>query len=333
MKRDGRGRIALGLIGAAALALVGCDGGGSIPFSQFEPAFEQGVCHMLVLCGEFPDQATCLSSDHFEPHHYPTLGQDVSTGKLIYDGAKAQACINSYNALSSCNRKDVGNIAPDPDCHAIFTGTVAAGGACFLSAECAGGGTCEPPLGSCAPDQCCAGTCLAATPTVALGGDCTAAASVCVSGTVCTVDLTNGGETCQPFVGIGASCVYSINESVCASPLYCDSQSGVCKAPVATGGPCDPSAGSLGCDILTDRCDRMTSVCTPPLAVGAACDPAASNCAAYATCDATTNSCVQSPAAGQACDPTHGPPCLGDTTTCDSTSATCLRMPAGAACQ
>jgi hypothetical protein len=329
------GRVAGGLIGAAALAAVGCgssSGGGSIPFSQFEASYDQASCRLLVLCGEFPDQATCLSSDHYEPHDYATLDQDISTGKVMYDGAKAQACLDAYNAVSSCNRKDVGNIAPNPDCHAVFTGTVAAGGACFASAECAGGGTCWTG-GTCAPQyECCPGTCLAAPPTVALGGDCSSAATVCVWGTVCTVDLTKGGETCQPFVGVGASCVYSINESVCASPLYCDSTTGVCNAPVATGGPCDPSRGSLDCDIRTDRCDTTTLVCTPPLAVGAPCSNATDNCAAYATCDATTNTCVQRPAVGQACDRTNGPPCLGDTTTCDSTSATCVRMPAGGAC-
>jgi hypothetical protein len=325
----GRGSVAVGLIGAAALLVVGCDGSGSIPFSQFEPAFEQAACRMLVLCGEFPDQATCLSSDHFEPHYYPTLAQDVSTGKVIYDGARAQACLNAYYAPRSCNRKEVDAIAPNPDCHAIFTGTVAAGGVCFASAECAGGG-CETQ-NSCTQDQCCAGTCLAATPTVPLGGDCPAG-TVCAAGTVCTVDLTNGGTTCQKPVGVGGSCVYGFLENICASPLYCDSTSGVCKAPVATGEPCNPSLGSDDCDIRTDRCDATTSVCTPPLALGAPCSPAASTCAAYATCDATTNTCVGRPAVGQACDPTNGPACLGDTTTCDSTSATCVRMPASGAC-
>jgi len=325
-----RGRVAVGLIAAAAL---GCDGGGgSIPFSQFEPSFEQAVCHLSVLCGEFPDQATCLSSDHLEPHYYATLGQDISSGKVIYDGAKAQSCLNTYNAVGSCNRRDVANIAPDPACNAIFTGTVAAGGACFSFAECAGGGTCAQLQGTCAQYQCCAGTCLAASPTVARGGDCSAG-TLCASGTICIHDATTAAETCQPPVGVSASCVYSVTTSICASPLYCDSTSGICKAPVATGGPCDPSAGSLGCDILTDGCDTTTSVCTPPLALGAACSIAASNCVAYATCDATTNTCVALPAVGQACDPTNGPPCLGDTTTCDSTSATCVRLAPGDACQ
>jgi hypothetical protein len=319
---------------AAALAVAGCDGDrASIPFSQFEPAYEQASCYLLVLCGQFPDQATCLSSDHVQPHYYATLGQNIIAGKVIYDGVKAQRCLDAYNALTSCNRKDIGNIAPNPDCQGIFTGTVATGAACFGGAECAGGGRCEP-VQTCAVDQCCPGTCLGAAPdTVPLGGDCSVAGTVCVLGTVCTVDTTAGGWTCQPFVGEGASCVYSIVESVCASPLYCDSASGVCKAPVGTGGPCDPSVGSLGCDILTDRCDATTSVCTPPQAVGAACSPTASDCVSYAMCDATTNTCVRLPAVGQPCDAKNGPACLGDTSTCDLASATCTRMPAGDACQ
>jgi len=48
--------------GAAALvAAVGCEGNG-LPFSQLASSIDQADCHAAVLCGDFPDEATCLAS-------------------------------------------------------------------------------------------------------------------------------------------------------------------------------------------------------------------------------------------------------------------------------
>jgi|GEM_PF-2435290 len=319
------------LVTLALVAVAGCDGGdGPIPFSQFEPSAEQAVCHLFVLCGDFPDQATCLASEQVQPHYYETIAQDISSGKVVYDGARARTCLDAINALSSCNRSTRASIQRlDPTCSDIFTGTVAAGGGCFVSAECAGGGTCAQTQGTCTLNACCAGTCLGST-SVALGGDCSIAGAVCASGTTCTFDSTSSTDTCQQLAGAGAPCANTTYTSTCAAPFYCDPTSGTCKTPVATGGPCDPSVGSQGCDSPKDQCDTTTSLCTPLPAPGSPCSAIDIACLSYATCDSTTNTCVERPGVGQPCDPTNGPSCLGGT--CDPTSATCMLTPTGGAC-
>jgi hypothetical protein len=315
------------------VTVAGCgsgSGGGSVPFSQFEPSAVQAVCHLLVLCGDFPDQATCVASEQTQPHYYETLGPDISSGKVIYDGTKAKTCLDAINAVSSCNRSTEANVVLSSACDGIFTGTVATGGGCFFGTECAGG-SCNATA-ACAPNQCCAGTCSAST-MVGLGGDCGVSGAICVSGTTCTFDTSTRTDTCQQLPGQGAPCGYPNYASTCASPFYCDSVSGTCKAPVATGGPCDPTLGPEGCDSVLDSCDPTTSVCTHLLPVGSTCGSPSVGCISYAVCDPTTLTCVERPGVGAACDPSYatGALCLGGAT-CDPTTTTCTLQPTAGAC-
>jgi hypothetical protein len=311
---------------------LGCGGSGSLPFSQLEPSAEQAACHLDVLCGDFPDQATCLASRQVTPHYYDTLTQDVASGKVVYDGAKARACFDAVNAVSSCHRTGASVLDLDPNCTGMFSGTVAVGGACF-GQECAAGGTCKLTDPSCVSSgQCCPGTCIAVPPPVAAGGACPAFPGTCASG-ICVIDSIANTETCQTPVGLGASCLGLIP---CGSTLYCDPVSETCQEPAGTGGACNPEltsppSVSEDCDGVNDRCSAVTSVCTPLLALGSPCDPATNGCVTYATCDATTNTCVERPAVGAACDPTGaGPSCLGGA--CDATTATCTLTPVSGAC-
>jgi hypothetical protein len=332
-RRTGSKVRAVGML--TLLALVGCkggNGGGSLPFSQFDPTALQAVCRLLVLCGEFPDQATCMASDQEQPHLYDTLNQDISASKVTYDGAKAQSCIDMLNALPSCNRSTVSGINVNQECNTIFTGTVAGGGACFFDQECASA-TCQTTASNCDSfTQCCAGSCLAVSAPVAVGGDCSAAGATCVSGAVCVVGSSATQTetlTCLNPGGAGAACT---NFEACDSGLYCDSTSETCKTPVATGGACNPTIGSSMCDSPKDYCDTTTMVCTPLLAVGSPCTQGTpSPCVSYATCDATTNTCLERPAVGAACDTTGaGPSCLGGS--CDATTAICTLDPTSGAC-
>ena len=317
-----------GLAGALVLAtVVGCDGGGgAIPFSQFEPTALAAVCRLAVLCRAYPDQATCMTAEQTEPHYYDTLGQDIASGKVIYDGASGRACIDAINALSSCSRNVLATAGVTPVCDKIFTGTVAAGGACFFSAECVGDGTCLS-TGSCSSDQCCAGTCQAGTVTVQLGDNCLGGVATCAAGTVCLADPTTGVETCQNPVGAGGACTSS---NACSVGLYCDLGSMTCKALLATGGVCDPSLNSQDCENDYDRCDISTSLCTSPLDVGSTCANSTQSCVSYASCDGTSGICVARPVVGAACSATSGPQCLGGA--CDATSSTCVLTPTAGAC-
>jgi hypothetical protein len=324
--------LATWFLGALVLgATVGCDGSRSTAFSQFEPSMEQGICRLDVLCGDFPDQATCLASRQVTPHHDDTLSQDVSSGKVLYDGVKARACLDVLNGVSSCHRTGAASYRLDPNCRTIFTGTVAVGGTCFFNEECADGGVCELTDASCASSaQCCPGTCVAVPPPTAAGGACPPFPATCAS-LICVLD-PDGTATCRTPVGVGASC----RVSPCMNTLYCDPSTWTCKAPVGTGGACNPAltsppSVSEDCDGVNDRCSAATSVCTPLLPVGSPCDPATNGCVTYATCDPTTSTCVERPTIGAACDPTgSGPACLGGS--CDATTATCTLTPVAGAC-
>ena len=313
--------VAFGGLMTAAAGCGSSGSGGPIPFSQFEPTSVAAACHLEVLCGRYPDQATCLSSEQTRPHLYDTLGVDIASGKVIYDGSAARTCLDAVNALSICNRSTYSSFsAVDPTCSAIFTGTVAPGGACFFSEECAGQGTCASP---CYGDACCAGTC--ASTTVALGDACSFVGAVCVSGTSCS------GGTCQVLPGEGAPCGAPNYPNDCVSPLYCDSTTSTCKAPVATGGPCRTELGSYDCASALDLCDPTTATCKPLGPVGGPCHGNSSTigCVPYATCDQTTDTCVDRPAVGAACDP-NTPDCLGGT--CDPTTNICTLTPTAGAC-
>jgi hypothetical protein len=314
----------------AFLTAGGCDGSGApIPYSQLESSAESAVCHYEVVCNAYPDMATCLASEQASPHFFDTLGADISSGKVLYNGAQARVCIDALNGISSCNRSALANFDPECGNVSIFTGTVPAGGPCFFKEECAGGGTCQKTDSSCTSDQCCPGTCSAAPAPVPVGGDCSASGASCITGSNCVYDNSTSPATftCQTPGGVGASCV---SISSCKNPLYCDTKSGTCKSPVATGGACDPSLGSEGCDSGNDRCDTTTMVCTPRLGLRSACDPTNSGCVSYAVCDATTSTCVDRPTVGQSCDPTNGPSCLGGD--CDATSLTCALRPTAGVC-
>ena len=317
-----------GLAGALELAAVaGCDGGApAIPFSQFEPNALAAVCRLAVLCRSYPAQATCLTSEQTQPHYYDTLSQDIASGKVIYDGVSARACIDALNSVSSCSRNLLATSGLTPVCNKIFTGTVAAGGACFVSEECLGDASCLATA-SCSSGQCCAGTCQASSVTVPLGADCSGVGKVCVAGTVCVSDSTTGASTCRQPVAAGGECHDS---RACAAGLYCDLTSGICKALLATGAACDPSLNSADCENDYDRCDITTSLCTSPLNVGSACPNATQICVSYASCDGTSGTCVARPVVGAACNATTGPQCLGGS--CDTTSGTCMLMPTAGAC-
>jgi hypothetical protein len=267
------------------------------------------------------------------PHYYDTLNQDIGSGKVVYDGAKARACFDKVNAVSACHRTGATVLDLDPDCTSMLTGTVAVGGTCFFQAECAAGGACKLTDASCASSaQCCPGTCIAVPPPVAAGGACPAFPGICAS-RICVIDSIGNTATCQTPVGLGASC---LGLTPCTSTLYCDPTSGTCREPVGTGGACNPAltsppSVSEDCDGVNDRCSATTSVCTPLLPIGSPCGSTTNGCVTYATCDATTSTCVERPAVGAACDPTGaGPSCLGGS--CDAATATCTLTPVSGAC-
>ena len=116
---------------------------------------------------------------------------DIASGKTKYDAAKAGACLEWFErstaprACTQSGRAAVGLEGEDA-CARVLVGTVAPGGACIASDECADGGLCQPTEPACA-QQCCPGTCLAPAAPIPVGGDCSTLQpnQSCATGSFC----------------------------------------------------------------------------------------------------------------------------------------------------
>ncbi|HEY7371753.1 MAG TPA: hypothetical protein VIF57_06210, partial [Polyangia bacterium] len=115
----------------------------------------------------------------------------------------------------------------------------------------------------------------------------------------------------------------------CAAPMYCDidpaTNAGTCRAPAASGGPCNVWVDSASCDDLRDHCEGMTTgICTRRVAAGASCVLGSQSCVGYATCDGTT--CVAAAKLGQPCGGANGVGCVPGLE-CASSTYTCRLLP------
>ena len=186
-----------------------------------------------------------------------SLAAKVTAGSIHYDGSQLAPCISAAQSIGCVLRNPVEPAA----CRMLFTGTVAAGGPCDLTPECASGGTCQlshDGMGN----AICPGVCVARA---AAGAPCTTA-SDCQSGLTCP------GTVCadQP-VAVGGTCASSGD---CASSAYCSfaggTGPGMCQPLIADGQPClgnekyqcMPGSGCTG---------GSPSVCTPLVADGGMC--------------------------------------------------------------
>jgi hypothetical protein len=300
INRANRVRSGLGLL---LLLGAGCASKSEdIPLSDFISRAKDAICDRAVRCGSSSDRASCESSS------FSMLQDtaDVGTGKIIYNGEAAGACLSAI-AAGGCNRSDeAGDVSLQKTCDAIATGTVANGGACFNGDECVSR-SCN--LSSCNSVTCCAGSCQAE---VASGGDCTANGTVCADGTFCNFGTTGTTATCMAPVAAGQPC--QNGSSLCAPGTICNADpttgSGTCGTAPAEGQPCPNGI----CNSAADFCDSTSRTCLHMTAVGGAC-PSGTQCVPYAICSTTSMTCVALAAAGAACttsnDCLNGLPCTG----------------------
>ena len=277
----------------------GSGGGGPIPISQLAGVTLDAFCARLVRCGFDPDVAACESAwfSNLQAEY------DVTTGKVIYDAEAASRCIDGY-ASEGCTISVLDPAAEQMHteaCRAVFTGTVANGGACLSGADCVSQ-SCG--VAACDTATCCAGTC---QPQVAAGGDCSGNGAVCVDGTVCRIDVNNNNETCLTLIAAGQPCAHT-NTDVCAIGTICltDPATGAssCGPAPAEGQPCPDGT----CDADVDTCDAISKTCVRRVAVGGVCTSSTA-CVPYATCDLTTSTCVALALAGASC--VQDADCLG----------------------
>jgi hypothetical protein len=279
----------------------GNGGSGDTPLSSLSGQVLDALCPAAVRCGEYPDVGTCRSSMSTD------VGQiqaDVNAGKVKYDGKQAAACIDALSGvLASCDV--TGPLDQPMACTKTFTGTVAAGGDCYIPQECVSG---ECEFTNC-DKACCTGTCTAQGPgSVPLGQPCDGPGA-CVPGAFC--DTGAASPTCAQTKGAGESCSDSY---ACPSGMLCLPTSTSATAPLAciqAPKEGDACTGPGTCGAENDFCDPTALKCKARLAPGSVCD--ASNgddpCVLWAFCDAT-GACVARAHVGEACDDTNGPPCL-----------------------
>jgi hypothetical protein len=287
----------------AALLLVACaaEEPAPVPLPAWGTSAMDALCTWMVACRHVPDDAQCRRN--LDPKQYDiTLGtQAVAEGRIVYDGVAAARCF-AATVGAPCAAVALG----DPRCDEVFAGQVAAGGTCYTSKDCLGGGDCVDRV--CDERQCCPGTCAAPEPpepepvrrpigsTCVTHADCVLEAH-CGFDRVCAALPDRAGQpcvfgcawgdlrcdlatlTCVAFRPLGEACGSDVDCD--EAYAYCD---GVCRAIPGPGEACDLERRRC---IPTAWCDG--EVCQPRGEAGAAC---ASDEHCVVGCDEVAGRCV-----------------------------------------
>ncbi len=331
----------------------------------FDLALAQTFCGYDVRCGSrgASEQAKCEQDAAPLRATYPpgySLADAVAAGRLAYDPAAAQACVDAW-AKAGCTVDQ--QILANTACDGVFTPAVAPGGACRWDGECVGGwcdgsleagcaGTCKALLvegAACDPsDDRCAGadfchpdakTC---TARAGLGAACSPSAR-CQHGLFCLSDpAPDGGApdagappaTCRAPGQVGDGCaVFFFGNDTCTPELYCDDSvaAPVCRARVGAGASCPSFAAcrdGLDCVGLSSQAPGR---CSPNLDLGAACDPSLdeSGCPLDTRCDAAAKKCLARGNPGDDCSADFY---CRPHAYCDDTDRCAATVPFGAAC-
>jgi hypothetical protein len=308
----------------ALLAACG-GGGGGIAINDLPDALADAQCEQGVRCGTFPDLATCNAAEIFEGNDVETTLGAVAAGTIKYDEKNAAKCLDEL-ASNDCTFPGFHDGDNSP-CNNLFVGTVATGGACFISDECADQADCTPTDPNCDSETtCCPGTCGTGVTIAQEGGVCNDTATCgpnlyCKPGAaadgVCTALITNAGAACDDL-------------TACADPMYCDFDFATgmfktCALAADSGATCDPNV-LIACGDQRDYCDPTSLKCTARAAAGAACADGGVECQGFATC--TNNLCVPDPGLNAPCV-VDGPSCLG---TLSCVSGTCQAPTPGTSC-
>jgi len=230
------GRVAPAGIGAICLLVMlapscssGNDGGGEVPFDQVAAAYAAVVCHKEIVCcdaneiaglgGGNPDPAaveaacrtTFVNQMTAMLESYAPL---ISAGRIIYRGDRARRCFDEITAQPCAAFGLSAYLTQYPDCLHIYEGTIAPGGDCTLSEECADG--------ICFANN---GTACAANHRI----DEACAPGACQPELSCLRDATGAPTVCATPLPDGATCYHDSNcastfcvANVCSLPTRCN---------------------------------------------------------------------------------------------------------------
>ena len=307
------------MAGLLALATAGgCgDGGGdqAIALADLPPKLAQALCSAYQSCYGplfelFLNGADCASTTEARIRNgtFSMLQGAVDQGRVVYDGSKAQACLDSFAGRTCAQMLD----RDSAECLAALDGTVPLGGACSLDEDCQGLAVCRSSTGTC-PGQCTA--LLVAGQACAQDGDCQSGLA-CSSETKLCVAPAAEGQACEygaPPCGPGLLCLGKNDEN--RTPGTCKTPAAALAAP--TGGVCDATKGQLcqaGSSCVAQSIDLLAGTiawsCVPVGSYGAGgeCKPGFPDaCASGNYCKtgtglaALTGTCTAIPASGEAC--------------------------------
>lgn len=301
--------------------------GEPVPIASFGSEYISASCAAAARCGAYPDMASCLATNGIAGG-FLTLQADVAAARVTYDAAKAATCLAAIRSGPCTVTASVAGAATPSPCDGVFAGTIAAGGSCFISGECAGASICIPSAACTA--ACCMGVC---TAPVAANASC--ATAPCVEGTYCRQINTTTFRCTTQSATEGASCDAS---NACKPPLFCVADAGgmtasCVKSLPGSGAACNPFSGCD--DDVQDYCNAQ-NVCSKRVAVGQACiaatATAADNCAWYAYCDAGVCKAFGGPGAACLSDAEGNTNCLG-AQLCATPAMTCAAPPAPTSCR
>jgi hypothetical protein len=341
-------------LGCSDTTTGGGGGGGALTIDGFASAYYGALCASLFQCPAAGDNGSTaalfenptLCAERAARFAYPSVNDLVGfvrAGSIRFDGAAARTCLDQVTAACVTTDTDLQRV-----CRRAFTGTVAVGGGCWRSEQCAPGnfcdhtattaracpGACRAQVGvgaMCNTDRQCLGwsdgtaactsgrcaTLRTGTP-AAEGQRCgdIENADMTVTRTACAANLGCRSGMCRRIVAAGAPCVAAMD--VCAAGTFC------AQRPGTTGTTCTP-----GADLI-----RSTpgGTCNPTPGRPVICNPTARlTCNAMMTCESLGNGAM-----GSRCTPGGD---LNATTCneglrCDPTSSTCVaRFATGAMCQ
>jgi hypothetical protein len=263
------------------VALVGIfacshDAGG-IAAGDYAAQAAAALCDYEVRCGLFADQMSCLAFD--QTRLGGAFQQLLDSGKAIFDGAAAQACLDAIANMPCDQTQMAVRVEPSACLHEV-DGSVGTGGACKQSGECQSGACAVGNCGS----ACCAGTCEAAQAPAGSGEPCVT--RPCDVGLACS--RTTG--TWVPLGGSGAGCTLDTD---CDYGLGCPA--GRCKPLPAIGQMCPQGV----CADIGATCNAAMT-CVMVGLPGAPCQ-IDQDCSPFATCDVAMGKCAALPTLGEPC--------------------------------
>jgi hypothetical protein len=305
---------------------------GPVAIEQLAHELAVTTCMMYGRCFPGAVLAACVSSEEklLGDQNVASMQAGIAAGKISYDGATVRACLDLYPKLE-CDYSNVSILLPT--CTNVWGGTVAVGGSCNSSFECASNAfsnVCRSANNTC--PGVCAAKATAGEPCASLS-DCDGTLKCVSAAGTCKVPLKLG-DTCSP-VTTGIDACGGLTQCV-QLPNMAQGQCVIVNGPTAgqEGAVCNSNQdcqNGLVCSATAEVADsgnypifRCRKVSSPgstcwysldnPCSFGQYC-PMASN--------ALTNSvaqCTAQKAAGQACSGTSIFECAADL---DCTNGTC----------